>query len=75
MSPQPHQGSEKPALPTQIEDVATPVVSLDDERKQPDQERTGDYSGAVAKTDPREIALVRKLDWRIMPTLFAMYFL
>ena len=34
-----------------------------------------DYSGAVSKTDPAEIALVRKLDWRIMPTLWAMYFL
>jgi hypothetical protein len=35
----------------------------------------GDYSGAVAKSDPLEIALVRKLDTRIMPTLFCMYFL
>ncbi|KAF2016938.1 MFS general substrate transporter [Aaosphaeria arxii CBS 175.79] len=35
----------------------------------------GDYSGAVAKTDPKEIALVKKLDLRIMPTLFCMYFL
>lgn len=26
----------------------------------------GDYSGAVAKTDPAEIALVRKLDYMIM---------
>lgn len=26
----------------------------------------GDYSGASAKTDPAEIALVRKLDYRIM---------
>lgn len=26
----------------------------------------GDYSGAVAKTDPAEIALVRKLDRMIM---------
>lgn len=34
-----------------------------------------DYSGAVAKTDPAEIKLVKKLDWRIMPTLWAMYFL
>jgi hypothetical protein len=34
-----------------------------------------DYSGAVEKSDPVEIALVRKLDWRIMPTLWAMYFL
>lgn len=37
--------------------------------------RTGDYSGAVAKSDPKEIALVRKLDRRIMPALFCMYFL
>lgn len=35
----------------------------------------GDYSGAVKKTDPEEIALVRKLDFRIMPILWAMYFL
>jgi hypothetical protein len=25
-----------------------------------------DYTGSVAKTDPREIALVRKVDWRLM---------
>lgn len=36
---------------------------------------TGDYAGAVRKTDKREIALVRKLDMRIMPALFCMYFL
>lgn len=43
----------------------------------PDDENTkqGDYSGAVAKTDKAEIALVRKLDLRIMPALFVMYFL
>lgn len=34
-----------------------------------------DYSGATAKTDPLEIKLVKKLDYRIMPTLWAMYFL
>jgi hypothetical protein len=34
-----------------------------------------DYSGAVKKTSKEEIALVRKLDWRIMPTLWSMYFL
>jgi len=34
-----------------------------------------DYSGAAGKTDPAEIALVRKLDMRIMPTIWAMYFL
>jgi hypothetical protein len=31
-----------------------------------------DYSGAKEKTDPAEIALVRKLDRWIMPTLWAM---
>lgn len=35
----------------------------------------GDYSGAVAKTDPEEMKLVRKLDVRIMTILWAMYFL
>ncbi|RYO97862.1 hypothetical protein DL763_002530 [Monosporascus cannonballus] len=34
-----------------------------------------DYTGSKKKTDPVEIALVRKLDWRIMPTLCIMYFL
>jgi hypothetical protein len=34
-----------------------------------------DYSGAHAKTDPREIALVKKLDWYIMPILWLMYWL
>lgn len=37
--------------------------------------RNGDYSGAVEKTSAEEIRLVRKLDMRIMPTLWAMYFL
>jgi hypothetical protein len=35
--------------------------------------RGGDYSGAAAKSDPAEIRLVRKLDLRIMPILWAMY--
>jgi len=39
------------------------------------QEQVGDYSGAVAKSDPKEIALVRKLDKRLMPILWAMYFM
>ncbi|KAF2211138.1 hypothetical protein CERZMDRAFT_44163 [Cercospora zeae-maydis SCOH1-5] len=34
-----------------------------------------DYSGAHEKTDPREIALVKKLDWYIMPMLWLMYWL
>ena len=39
------------------------------------QQQKGDYSGAVAKTDEVEIALVKKLDRRILPILWAMYFL
>ncbi|KAM0281995.1 hypothetical protein ACHAO9_010476 [Fusarium lateritium] len=39
------------------------------------QDLRGDYSGAADKTDPAEIALVRKLDRMIMPILWAMYFL
>lgn len=39
------------------------------------QGQIGDYAGATAKSDPVEIALVRKLDIRIMPTLWAMYFM
>ncbi len=34
-----------------------------------------DYSGATEKTSKEEIQLVRKLDLRIMPTIWAMYFL
>lgn len=30
------------------------------------QQKDRDYAGAVAKTDPKEIKLVRKLDFRIM---------
>ncbi|KAH8894185.1 major facilitator superfamily protein [Thozetella sp. PMI_491] len=33
-----------------------------------------DYAGAQAKRDPAEIRLVRKLDFRIMPVLWFMYF-
>jgi hypothetical protein len=33
-----------------------------------------DYTGSVAKTDPREIALVRKIDWRLMVCLYTAWF-
>jgi hypothetical protein len=57
--------SEKPSE-VQVEDAVTGNHKLED---------GGDYSGAVAKTDPKEIALVKKLDIRIMGILWAMYFL
>ncbi|KAB8200107.1 major facilitator superfamily domain-containing protein [Aspergillus parasiticus] len=43
--------------------------------KHADEKAHGDYAGSTAKTDPREIRLVRKLDMRIMPILWAMYFM
>lgn len=46
--------------------------AIDDEKA---SRARGDYSGAVTKTDPREIKLVRKLDMRVMPIVWAMYFL
>lgn len=44
-------------------------VSGDDEKGRV-AEPGADYSGAVKKTSAEEIALVRKLDLRIMPTLW-----
>lgn len=51
------------------------VAAIEKELKADGPVDGADYSGAVAKTDPAEIALVRKLDYRIMPSLFCMYFL
>ncbi|KAH8589040.1 vitamin H transporter [Bisporella sp. PMI_857] len=57
------------------------IEDAEDQRSGKDMKESGvfegalDYSGAVRKSNPLEIALVKKLDWRIMPTLWAMYFL
>ena len=51
------------------------VMQIEDAMSGNEKTGQGDYSGAVAKTDKAEIALVRKLDMRIMPALFCMYFL
>ncbi|KAJ4986961.1 vitamin H transporter [Stagonosporopsis vannaccii] len=62
---------EKDSMPLQVDDVE--AFEKDSKCNLP---ATGaDYSGASAKTNPEEIALVRKLDYRIMPALFCMYFL
>jgi hypothetical protein len=55
----------------QIDDIA----SSEKDFKNDSPVDGADYSGAVAKTDPAGIALVKKLDYRIMPALFCMYFL
>lgn len=38
----------------------------------PENQQQGDYSGAIAKSSPEEIKLVRKLDLFLMPTLWIM---
>jgi hypothetical protein len=43
------------------------------EHVKPGALESADYTGAQAKTDPAEIALVKKIDWRLMPTLCTMY--
>ena len=55
--------------PTQTRD------SLDYVKPDVEGQSRMDYSGAHEKTDPREIKLVRKLDWYIMPMLWLMYWL
>lgn len=40
-----------------------------------EQSHEVDYTGATKKTNPKEVALVKKLDYRIMPILWAMYFM
>ncbi|CAG9946257.1 unnamed protein product [Clonostachys rosea f. rosea IK726] len=43
--------------------------------EKPSQTEERDWTGTAKKTDPEEIALVRKLDIWIMPCLCFMYFL
>jgi hypothetical protein len=49
------------------------AATNDNDIEKPNPE--ADYSGAIKKTDPAEIRLVKKLDYRIMPILWAMYFM
>lgn len=59
---------EKPYM-VQQEEVLSPIETHDDQIDQEKRKAIGiDYSGAYEKTDPKEIALVKKLDWYIMPT-------
>ncbi|EMR69378.1 putative mfs transporter protein [Eutypa lata UCREL1] len=48
-------------------------VDVDDDPKKNVQQP--DRFGSFAKVDPKEIALVKKLDWHMMPILWLMYFL
>ncbi|KAH7153519.1 major facilitator superfamily domain-containing protein [Dactylonectria macrodidyma] len=55
------------------DELVVPLDEVEETLKVAPQQR--DYSGAHEKTDPREIALVRKLDLWIMPILWLMYWL
>merc|ERR1712093_398885 len=59
--------SEKPSV-MMVEDIGN-----DDDLQKPQVKK--DYSGVAEKTDPAEIALVKKLDRWIMPMLWSMYWL
>lgn len=73
--------SEVPSLPQGAQHIEmdmtgnSELVYSDPEKLEDRKHVQADYSGAVAKTDAAEIALVRKLDRRILPMLCAMYFL
>ncbi|KAK2028640.1 major facilitator superfamily transporter [Colletotrichum zoysiae] len=56
---------------------AEPQIFEDENPEKPIPRNTSkvDYSGAQEKTDPKEIALVKKLDRWIMPMLWSMYWL
>ena len=47
--------------------IETINSTLDEELAKRGPSEQLDYSGAHEKTDPAEIALVKKLDWYIMP--------
>lgn len=67
--------------PTEKPDVIhddNPQINRDDQddiQKPVPKVGKTDYSGAHEKTDPKEIALVKKLDRWIMPMLWSMYWL
>lgn len=67
----------KPSSTPNLEDKESNNAHVEDvdSLKVADEKAQGDYSGATAKIDPAEIRLVRKLDLRIMPILWSMYFL
>ena len=60
----PTSSNEKADMAAHYED---PEIPMKEEHR---TEQIADYAGAVEKSDPKEIALVRKLDMRIMPTLW-----
>ncbi|KAF4971968.1 hypothetical protein FZEAL_9706 [Fusarium zealandicum] len=61
--------------PAPSRDAEPQVFRDENPEKAVPQVESIDYSGAHEKTDPKEIALVKKLDRWIMPMLWSMYWL
>jgi hypothetical protein len=53
-----------------VEEKPTAIAHLEDKTELGSDKlavaQNADYTGAEAKTDPAEIALVKKIDWRLM---------
>jgi hypothetical protein len=52
--------------PAIVQDEKSVSKHYEEESVKPGVFESADYTGAEAKTDPAEIALVRKIDWRLM---------
>lgn len=65
----PRRGSMAPSIEEKNKEIQLEYIVGDEEGRTAE---ATDYSGATKKTDPAEIALVRKLDKWIMPTLWVM---
>jgi hypothetical protein len=49
-----------------VQDEKSIAKHYEEDPVKPGVLENADYTGAEAKTDPAEIALVRKIDWRLM---------
>ncbi|KAL1617833.1 hypothetical protein SLS54_007614 [Diplodia seriata] len=65
-----HSTDEKAAHMERIENVET----SDGDLVKPKMEKVDEF-GAHSKTDPKEIAVVKKIDWYMLPILWLMYFM
>ncbi|KAF4304818.1 putative mfs transporter protein [Botryosphaeria dothidea] len=65
-----HSTDEKFAQMERIEHVETTDADL----VKPKLEKVDEF-GAHSKTDPKEIAIVKKIDWYMLPILWLMYFM
>jgi hypothetical protein len=52
--------------PAIVHDEKSVAKHYEEDPVKPGVLENADYTGAEAKTDPAEIALVRKIDWRLM---------